>query len=1060
MLTGVPGERLSFKERFASGWNEHNYLILSFLIPAVIMYLIYLAMEIHPFGDGSVLVLDLNGQYVSFYEGLRNFVYGDMSLLYSFSRSLGGEFMGMYAYYLASPFSYIVALFPQDMILEALLTIFLLKTGACGFTFGLYLHKTTKDRKNFNKINVIAFSIMYALSAYCVVQQHNSMWIDAVMWLPMIAYGIEELIKKGHYKLYVVSLAVAILSNFYIGWMCCIFCAVYFFAYYFMHNENDRNNPYREKAHFAKSFLRMLFFSMLGVAIAAVIILTAYYSLTFGKTTFSNTNWSLTTRFDLLDMLVKFLPCSFDTVRPEGLPFVYCGVMTLMLIPVYFCSSRFSTREKILSGVLVAFFLLSFLISPVDLVWHGFQKPNWLNYRYSFMLCFVLLVMAFKGVTELKRSHVSPLIFSSGILILFAGIAQKLDLKTFVLGDGSNDRNHEVGKLLTIECIWFTVICVAVYLMVLCAMRRAKKVQNVAIVLVILVSLETFCNGLSNCLDLGSDVVYTKYTTYHDIVDPLRATTSVVKENDKSFYRLEEIAHRKANDNMALNVYGLTSSTSTLNATTIRFIRNMGYLGKSHESRYFGGNVPADSLLAMKYVLAGSSDNQAEYRNNKDLLADERFYSLYHTDENYSVYQNLYALSLAFAVDPSIAEIDMADYQNPYQRINAMITAMLGENETIEVFKPLNDYSVITSNLTSSSRTPTSSSNYKHPFTHYTKTDTEASASVKFVLNLPYIDTSAEDQAAIKEQQENGYGDDDYEDDWEDEEEDIDLVKPQTQYVYFYLASEFQRAFNFSAPAGSYNECYGGGSERSLYIGKLDEGEEHTVSLTLASSDLYVTKDVPLFYYLDYETYVDVMTRLAEAQLNIDEGFSDDHLTGTITTTKETSTVFTSIAYDTGWIVKVDGKRVDMYGILKDSSLDAKKSTDGAVVAFDIEGAGEHTVELIYRPTAFVLGITITIVGLIVFLLIIIFEKTVNKLWEKILFPMVIPVTEPEAPTDKVNTDPTVRIVRNDSEIPSPGHGLEAAEPLHAMKFDLATPLDELYENTTETEENKEDGDN
>ena len=95
----------------AKGRNPH--LWLCFGIPVVIMYLIYLVMEIHPFGNGSVLVLDLNAQYVYFYEALRDFVWGDNSLLYSFSRQLGGEFMGLYAYYLASPFSYIVALFPE-----------------------------------------------------------------------------------------------------------------------------------------------------------------------------------------------------------------------------------------------------------------------------------------------------------------------------------------------------------------------------------------------------------------------------------------------------------------------------------------------------------------------------------------------------------------------------------------------------------------------------------------------------------------------------------------------------------------------------------------------------------------------------------------------------------------------------------------------------------------------------------------------------------------------------------------------------------------------------------
>ena len=69
------------------------YLALCFILPVVIMYLIYLSRQIHPFGDGSVLVLDLNGQYVYFFEALRNFVHGDASQLYSFSRALGGEFM-------------------------------------------------------------------------------------------------------------------------------------------------------------------------------------------------------------------------------------------------------------------------------------------------------------------------------------------------------------------------------------------------------------------------------------------------------------------------------------------------------------------------------------------------------------------------------------------------------------------------------------------------------------------------------------------------------------------------------------------------------------------------------------------------------------------------------------------------------------------------------------------------------------------------------------------------------------------------------------------------------
>ncbi|MBQ2735485.1 MAG: YfhO family protein, partial [Clostridia bacterium] len=336
--------------------KEYKYLIWCMVLPALLMYLIYLAREIYPFGNGTVLVLDLNGQYVWFFEALRKFVYGDSSLLYSFSRALGGEFLGIYAYYIASPLSYIVCLFPENMMQEALLTMFLLKTALCGGTFGYYMHRTSKTP---NRFAIVAFSVFYALTSYAVVQQNNTMWIDAVMWLPLITLGIEELIKHKKFKMYTIFLALTLFSNFYIGYMVCIYCVLYFFLYYLAHNEEGRNNPLQEKHHFIKSLFRIGFFSIVAVGVAAVILLSAYYSLNFGKTTFSNPKWEWNIKFDLLDLAYKFLPGSYDTVRPAGLPFVYCGVLTLLFLPAYFLSHKYSMRQKIVSGIFIFIFVAS-----------------------------------------------------------------------------------------------------------------------------------------------------------------------------------------------------------------------------------------------------------------------------------------------------------------------------------------------------------------------------------------------------------------------------------------------------------------------------------------------------------------------------------------------------------------------------------------------------------------------------------------------------------------------------------------------------------------------------
>ena len=379
--------------------SPYLYLVFCFLVPVILMYGIYVVKGIYPFYNGSPLVLDLNAQYVSFFEALRDFALGERSILYSFSRSLGGEFMGMVAYYMASPLTYITVLFPKDRIQEAVLTIMLLKCGLSGASFGFYLHKKSRNPK---KLTIFTFALMYALSAYAVVQQHNTMWIDALVWLPLFAYGLENLVYRKKYKLYVISLTVIMICNYYIGFMVCIFAVLYFFYCYFSKSKEEIN-PYNEKLHFIKAGSRFAIFSILSALMSAFMLIAAYYSLQFGKTEFSSPNWAMEANFDVIDFLTKFLLGSYDTVEPSGLPFVYCGLITLFLLPIYFLSKKISAREKIASLALISVLILSLILKPLDLIWHGFSMPNWLNSRYSFILCFVLLVIAYKAFGNIKE---------------------------------------------------------------------------------------------------------------------------------------------------------------------------------------------------------------------------------------------------------------------------------------------------------------------------------------------------------------------------------------------------------------------------------------------------------------------------------------------------------------------------------------------------------------------------------------------------------------------------------------------------------------------------------
>ncbi len=916
-LLDIPAEKK--QNRFFSFVNRlyrkpYAYLSLSFILPVIIMYLLYLVRGVHPFGNESVLVLDLNGQYVYFYEALRSAILGDKSLLYSFSRSLGGEFLGIYAYYVASPFSYIVCLFPKHRILEALLTIFLLKTGISGLTFGYYLHKTTRRP---NKYTVWTFSVLYALSAYAIVHQHNSMWIDALMWLPLLSYLIEQMIKNKRYKLYIPLLALTLMSNYYIGYMVCIYVVLYFFYYYLAHGSSDGINGGGEKNHFWRSLLRIAGSSLLAVGIAAVILIGAVYSLSFGKNTFSTPNWAFEVRYDLADLFVKLLPGSFDTVRPDGLPFIYCGIFTLLMLPFYYLAKRVTLREKLFSTLLASVFAMSFMINPVDLVWHGFARPNWLNYRYSFMLIFLLLVLAYKGVREIREQSLKSLFATGGILTCLIMVLQKFEYESFVL-DGKY--GFEGGRIDPLRTVWLSIamivfLCAVISLLI--KARSTKARRNMSLVLLMVICFEVFANGVILMSSLDYDVVYSSYSSYNNYIGRVRPLAERVQKSDSSFYRMEKTTYRKTNDNMALGMRGISNSTSTLNKETIAFLANMGYSSKSHLSRYLGGNPLSDSLLGIKYILAEKNmkESDSDYNESQAYEAALRLTSqIYDQSEGDTAYLNPNALSLAYAVDDALSDLQITKtnedgsttdlYVSPFDFLNDLVTAMVGSEEKIKVFVPIE----ISSTYTNGQRRTIAG------HTHYTAfDDDDVAVYTLFGINMP-----------------------------------------KDGLLYFYAPSLYPRETKLSVDDQPYGEFMSGDSDRIKALGYHTAGSNVTVKLTLTGENLYLKNDENYLYYFDEQVYEEVMDILAKEQYQI-ESFSDTHFEGTLTTSKEHTTVLTTIPYDKGWHILVDGKQVPITKSLE------------ALISFEIDGSGTHTVEMTYSPRPVIIGAFVSLGSLLVY---------------------------------------------------------------------------------------------
>ena len=884
-------------------YREYGYLLLAALIPAFVVYLLYLVRGLYPFGDGCVLVLDLNGQYISFYEALHDILNGDADLFYSFSRNLGGEFLGIYDYYVASPFALLLGLFPERMMLEALLALFMLKAALCGVFMGLYLHKHAAGKPN--RFVILLFSLMYALSSYCIVQQHNSMWIDAVMFLPLLALGIESLIRYGKFRLYVFSLAIIVWSNFYIGYMVVIFTVLYCFYDYFAHNRNNENNPLGEKNHFIKTFGRVMVWSVLAIGMAALVILSARYSLAFGKSDFSNPSWEITQKIDLFAFFQKFLPCSYDTVRPAGRPIVYCGILTIMLIPAYFMSKKFSMREKVASAILILFFIASFATSTLDLIWHGFQKPNWLNFRYSFMLCFILIMLAYRTFERIEFISRKALLASTAFIGLYVLILPNL-------GDSVTIKDIATSAIRPFAMIWLSLACLFVYFIIIClyGKLRHRGRENAVLALAFLVCIELFLSAAADMDELGDDVGYSKYSRYNNMIDTFRPISYKVNEYDKGFFRMEKTYERKTNDNFALQMNGVSLSTSTLNRATIDYLWKMGYDSKSHNSHYTGGTIVNDSLLGIKYLI--TNQDKTEYYGDplftrEDFNYPEGFEPL----GDYKVYENPYALSLIYGVADAWENFDGSEYYTPFDYMNAMITAMLGETKTVQVFVPATQQGDPV--LTNVSKATTKSGELQYKST--------ATGDDKATLTYQYI------------------------------------VPTDTELFFYYPLNTTTYRREVSIKANGKTATFNG--LNIVSIGKSSKTDmSMVVTINNTNKNLYVKKvENPSYvYYLDRAVFEDAMKRLSEKTLVIDEGYTDSHLFGNVTTTSQSQLMFTSIPYDEGWNIYVDGERVDII-----------ESAD-ALISFRIDGAGEHRVELRYMPTTIALGLVLSISCTLIFI--------------------------------------------------------------------------------------------
>lgn len=398
-----------------------------FAVPVLLFLSVCAAMGFAPFGSSSILIFDLSDQFVEFLCALKH---GDV--FFSWNTALGGSYIGTFSYYVSSPFSLLTLLCPNEHMPIAVVFLVTLKLGLAGLTFSLLLRRRTGRYD----LTTVAFSLCYALMAYNMAYAMSFMWLDGVLWLPVLLMGTEDLREGKRSWVLLGGLVVSFISTWYISYMTGIFCALYLL----WRCVCEGYSP-------VKPILRLAGWAGLALLLSAWLWLPTAMSMLDGKLADASApltigfNWPLSTLFYKL-----LVPGAYDSVTYTGSAFLYCSLPAVVLALLWFFRPGLSRRAKIATFVFGGFLLLCLWFAPLDRVWHLFQPPNSFPGRWSFVVsCFILLLgydallWLLALVKSVRLSKILPILLAlvlavdmgGNALLIFRGLDAELHFESY-----------------------------------------------------------------------------------------------------------------------------------------------------------------------------------------------------------------------------------------------------------------------------------------------------------------------------------------------------------------------------------------------------------------------------------------------------------------------------------------------------------------------------------------------------------------------------------------------------------------------------------------------------
>ena len=631
--------------------TKKTYYTLSILIPSMMILTIFLLFTITPFGNRTWLTIDLGQQYVDFFSYYKDtLLHHPEQFFYSFSKSIGGEMVSLWAYYLMSPFNLLFLLIPTSKIAMGVSLLIFLKLVLSTVSFAVLLDVKFKQRN----MTAVLFALSYGFMGYLSANQLNVMWLDALIGLPLIILGVDALLKHRNPLYYVIPLSITILSNYYTGYMICLFLGLYFpYAYLAVSDTFSWKN-------FAKQFVRFVFYSLISVGLIMVILLPTFYSLLGSKGTATTISWSFKSEYNPLLMLSKLFIGSFDFHEMQkGYPNIFVGSLALFSFLCYFKEKKIALSQRLYALLITIILLISFNIEMFDKLWHAGQLPNWYSYRFSFLFSFWMVFLGYQWA--LKKTTVGIReTFVYFFLALGAGIGFILFPQDYLQG-----WQIALGFGLSMGILYSLIL-----------IGRGKRAHHKF--LISFVVIELLLNSIITLSRLGY-VMNSEFSAYQS---SLSSWSTVLRPTENEFYRSEKTILRSKNDSLQVPTYGVSHFSSTFEKETERFFEAMGVRQGTAYVNYSNGTLLTDALLGIKHTFIETTEATYNERWERKDLEDLPTIATF--DEGHIV-TNTNALSIAYPMKAILKSMKVPT-NHPITMQNQLANALSGTTSPKNIF--------------------------------------------------------------------------------------------------------------------------------------------------------------------------------------------------------------------------------------------------------------------------------------------------------------------------------------------------------------------------------------